>query len=268
MAHISTDRPPAVLVREGEYWTVVFAGTQLRIRDTKGMRYLAELLAYPDREIQALTLVAGVATRTLPTGEALDAGLSLRSESDLGPVLDASAKRVFRQRLVDLRAELDEAEAFNDPERAERARAELEAIVDELRAASGLGARDRRAGSPAERARLNVTRAIRGAIARIAAHDSALGEHLSACVRTGTRCVYRPDHSARVAWEVRARPRRRSDHEAAPAFGHRAHTYVHLPSRRQGRWTMTAGTSTSVGSASPSAFLPRELPATAAAAQS
>jgi hypothetical protein len=42
--------------REGEYWTVAFNGATYQIRDSKGMRYLARLLAQPGQEQHALDL--------------------------------------------------------------------------------------------------------------------------------------------------------------------------------------------------------------------
>jgi non-specific serine/threonine protein kinase len=74
--------------------------------------------------------------------------------------LDAEAKAAYKRRLEDLRDELDEAERFNDPLRAVRAREEIDAIVRQLAAATGLGGRQRAAGSHAERARLAVTKRI------------------------------------------------------------------------------------------------------------
>jgi hypothetical protein len=61
-------------------------------------------------------------------------------------------------------------------------------LVDELARAAGLGGRDRRAASHAERARLNATRAIRAAMANLARANPALGRHLAATVRTGRYC--------------------------------------------------------------------------------
>lgn len=49
-------------------------------------------------------------------------------------------------------------------------------------ASIALAAADR---ATAERARLNVTRALRGAVAKIAAHDELLGRELSRSIRTG-----------------------------------------------------------------------------------
>jgi len=57
----------------------------------------------------------------------------------------------------------------------------------------GLGGRERRAASVAERARTNVQRRIRDAIARIEKCDPELGRYLGWTVRTGTFCVFDPD---------------------------------------------------------------------------
>ncbi|MCB0864722.1 MAG: hypothetical protein KDB58_03315, partial [Solirubrobacterales bacterium] len=56
--------------------------------------------------------------------------------------------------------------------------------------------------SQAERARLNVTRAIRRTIARIATEDPRLAEGLDRAVSTGSFCSYRPLDGAE-SWTVR-----------------------------------------------------------------
>jgi len=68
--------------------------------------------------------------------------------------------------------------------------------------AVGLGGRDRRAASHAERARLNVTRAIRAAMAGLARANPALGTHLAATIRTGRYCSYTPDPRAPITWQI------------------------------------------------------------------
>lgn len=57
-------------------------------------------------------------------------------------------------------------------------------------------------GDHGERARLAVTQRIRAAVARIAAGHEALGRHLRTAVRTGARCVYDPEPSIAVPWDV------------------------------------------------------------------
>jgi hypothetical protein len=51
---------PAIFRREGEHWTVAYEGRVARVRDAKGLHYLAHLLANPWRElpIDELTAVA------------------------------------------------------------------------------------------------------------------------------------------------------------------------------------------------------------------
>jgi hypothetical protein len=193
--------------REGEYWTVVFDGAVVRLRDTKGLRHLARLLAHPGREFHTVELEAAQGrpspAPTGPPGAGAGGGeLAVRADlGDAGALLDATAKAAYRTRLAELQAELEEAEGFNDPARAAKAQAERDFLVGELARAVGLGGRDRRAASHAERARLNATRAIRLAIANLARANPSLGRHLAATIRTGRYCSYTPDPRAPITWE-------------------------------------------------------------------
>jgi tetratricopeptide (TPR) repeat protein len=183
-------RAPAAEARlelEGEFWIARFADREVRLRDRKGMGHLARLVEHPHRELSALEL----------------SGAGPAAPGDAGELLDAEAKRAYRARVEELREQLDEAERWNDPERAERAAAELELVSAELSRAVGLGGRDRRAASAAERARVSVTRAIRSAIASIEEQHPDLGRHLADSVRTGTHCRYAPDAGDEVTWRVR-----------------------------------------------------------------
>jgi tetratricopeptide (TPR) repeat protein len=194
----------AVLAREGDVWRLDYEGRVLRVRDAKGLRHLALLLANPGIEFHAVDVATAAEGGPAPGAEAAD-GLAVRAGTgDAGPALDSQAKAEYRSRLEDLRAEIEEAESFNDPERAAHAREEMDFIAHELSAAVGLGGRDRRAASAAERARVNVTRALRREIRRIADEDAGLGRELETTVRTGTFCAYEPDPRRPVAWEVDA----------------------------------------------------------------
>jgi hypothetical protein len=202
-ARLPSEAGGNVFRQEGEYWTVVFDGVVVRLRDAKGLRHLARLLADPGREFHAVDLeVADHRPAVGPTGRAGAGELQVRPDlGDAGTLLDATAKAAYRKRLGELRAELEEAEDGNDPERAARARAEQEFLTAELARAVGLGGRDRRAAAHAERARLNATRAIRAAMANLVRADPALGRHLAATVRTGRYCSYTPDPRVPIAWQ-------------------------------------------------------------------
>jgi hypothetical protein len=195
----------SLLTREGDYWTVGDEASPFRLKDSKGLRHLALLLSAPNTEWYAADLVAaetGAAGTTLGAGAAGGAGLTTADLGDAGAALDEQAKAAYRNRLEDLREELEEAESFGDPERASAARAELDFVAQELSSAVGLGGRDRKAASASERARVNVTRALRSAISRIRENDEALGHHLESAVKTGTFCSYAPEPWARVEWRL------------------------------------------------------------------
>ena len=195
----------SVCRREGEYWSIAFAGQGFRLKDVKGLHYLAYLLRNPGREFHVLDLAA--AGQAVPAGgprmsPARDDDLRPARLSDTGPVLDERAKAAYRARLRELEEELAEATSWADPVRAARARQEMQFLAGQLAAAVGLGGRDRRTGSPAERARVNITRAIRAALARIRAHSPTLADHLDATIHTGTFCCYAPDPRAPITWRT------------------------------------------------------------------
>jgi len=182
----------AAFRRDGEYWSIVFDRDDFKLRDSKGLQYLATLLAEPGREFLALELAR----------EALAQELRPNQFGDAGSQLDAEAKSAYRSRLHELQEELDDAEAANNMDVAEKARGEMDYLARELSRAVGLAGRDRAAGSASERARLSVTRAIRLALGRIAEHSPSLGDHLNSTIRTGTYCSYRPDTRVAIDWQT------------------------------------------------------------------
>ena len=105
--------------REGDYWCVTFDGDTMRVRDLKGMRYLARLLAEPGREFHVLDLVAAESGQTA-VGPAAEPGLSHSGLGDAGPLLDAQAKEAYRRRLAEIEDDMGEALAIGDDERAGR----------------------------------------------------------------------------------------------------------------------------------------------------
>ena len=191
-----------VFRREGDYWSVVFEARTVRMRDLKGMRYLARLLTDPGREFHVLDLVAAEAARPARTDHGTPAGPSHIPFGDAGEVLDAQAKDAYRRRLAEIDDDLEQAQASGDTERAAQADIERDFLIQELSRAVGLGGRGRRAGSASERARAGVTRAIRQAMARIGEHHPQLSEHLDRSIHTGTYCSYLPDPRTPTSWSL------------------------------------------------------------------
>lgn len=72
----------------------------------------------------------------------------------------------------------------------------------QLRYAKGFGGRSRRPGAAAERARVNVSKAVGAALRRITGAHPTLGRHLDGAIRTGVTCCYQPDPAARISWRL------------------------------------------------------------------
>lgn len=183
-----------MLEREGEYWAVRHAGTVARLPDSLGLCYLDVLLRNPGRELAALDIIQLASTRPASTAPAATAPsgpaqhpVTVTAADD---ILDARALTQYRRRLAELDDDLAEAERWNDTERASRARGERDFLFRELASATGIHGRPRRLGSESERARINVTRAIRSAIDRIRTHNPGAAAHLDQAVKTGTYCSY------------------------------------------------------------------------------
>ncbi len=178
---------PAGWLSEGDFWSLSYDGTTVRVKDAKGLADLARLLAEPGREVHVLDLVSG----------GLGGG---PRERDLGERIDPAARAAYRNRLTELEEEIDSAAMDNDRGRVERATAERDFLVAELTGALGLGGRARRTGDPAERARKAVSTRIKLAIDRIGRVHPSLAAHLRNSVRTGVFCSYQPERPAK--WHV------------------------------------------------------------------
>lgn len=191
----------ATFRRDGDMRRIGFAGREIHLRDLKGMRYLARLLAAPGREFHVLDLLTAEQGAVPTRSPAREPALTT-PQADLGPVLDDRAVASYKQRLVEVEDDLDEARRLGDTERAALAAADRDYLVGELSQAFGLGGRHRPTGATSERARASVTRAMRYALARVAAHHPTLGTHLDHAVATGTYCAYTPDPTAPITWTV------------------------------------------------------------------
>jgi hypothetical protein len=181
-----TRTPPTPMVavhlrqQSGGLWLVGRDGTEVSLPDLRGLHHLHALVSTPDTLIPVLTLAGMTEGRPLVQEEGLE-------------VLDDKARRAYRARLADLDRQLDETADRAGQDRRDRLQAERQALLEQLRRATGLGGRRRATGSSEERARIAVRKAIVAALARIAEIDPWLGRHLHDHVETGAECRYRTD---------------------------------------------------------------------------
>lgn len=171
-------------------WSVGAAGATFTLADLKGLHYLRYLIQRPGTEVAALALSDAVSDHPGATLE----------QSDLGAALDATALSSYRRRLGELEDQLEAADRRGDQSAAERLSAERDALVDQLRTATGLGGRNRRAGASSERARIAVRKAIATALTQIDEHAPDVARLLRDAVHTGITCRYDPNPDHPVTW--------------------------------------------------------------------
>jgi hypothetical protein len=161
--------------RDGRMWRLRVDKQSVVVADSIGMRYLARLLVAPGVEIPAVDL----AGRTIESSRPQE-------------LVDADALAAYRRRAYELQAEIEQAEDHADLERAAHARLEFDALIEEIRRATGLAGKHRSFANEGERARTSVQKAIKRALARISEADAHIARALEARIVTGTHCVYLP----------------------------------------------------------------------------
>ncbi|MBV8357488.1 MAG: hypothetical protein JO189_06070 [Deltaproteobacteria bacterium] len=199
----ATTETSCVFYQENDHWLVVFSGRATRLRNAKGFHYIAHLLRHPGVEVAATDLAGSNShspSRQITTcANGADFGAIRADLGDAGPQLDTKAKADYARKIRELHEELDETERFNDPGRAALIRGQIEALMEQLKAATGLRG-DRKVASHIERARSTVSKRIRFAIMQIQKHDRELASYLTASIRTGYNCVYL--QKEKIEWQL------------------------------------------------------------------
>ena len=171
-------------------WSVGAAGDTFTLADLKGLHYLRYLIQRPGIDVAALALSDAVSDHP---------GITLE-QSNLGAALDATARSSYRSRLSELDDQLEAADRVGDQSTAERLATERDALVDQLRTATGLGGRNRYTGASTERARIAVRKAIATALTQVDEHAPDVARLLRDTVRTGFTCRYDPNPDHPVTW--------------------------------------------------------------------
>jgi hypothetical protein len=190
-----------LFLHQNDYWLIRYHGRTALLKSTRGLHCLAVLLHDPGREFHVMDLLSRPMDASTPAAAVLHG--RARREPHAGiQMLDAQAKAEYQRRLNELHHELNEAERFKDPQRKAEAQNEMQAIADCLGVAVGLGGRDRKTCSDAERARSAVTKCVKNAIQKIGDAIPSLGYHLAARIKTGYFCSYNPHPDRPVTWKL------------------------------------------------------------------
>ena len=190
-----------LFLHQNDYWIIRYQGRTALLKSTRGLRCLAVLLHDPGREFHVRDLLSRPMDASTPAAAVVLHGRARREVHAGIPILDARAKGEYQRRLNHLREELNEADRFKDPQRTAEAQNEVQAMADYLASAIGLGGRDRKTSSDAERARSAVTKCVKNAIQKIGDAIPSLGYHLAARIKTGYFCSYNPHPDRHIAWK-------------------------------------------------------------------
>ena len=190
-----------LFLHQNDYWIIRYHGRTALLKSTRGLHCLAVLLHDPGREFHVRDLLSRPMNASTPAAAAALDGRARREPHAGIPMLDGHAKAECQRRLNELRQELNEAERFKDPQREAQAQNEVQAIADYVASAVGLGGRDRKTSSDAERARSAVTKCVKNAMQKISDAIPSLGYHLAARIKTGYFCSYNPRPDRPVAWK-------------------------------------------------------------------
>lgn len=165
---------------EDGLWSISHAGKQVKLADLKGLHDLKLLLLTPNRAVHCTELMGA---KVIEGGQ---------------PVFDEKAKDAYRQRILELQEELEEAESYNDIGRATDLREEYDTLLDHLSKSVGKDGTPRKVSGSIEKARTAVTWRIRSTIKKITDIHPELGTHLDVSVKTGILCEYAPEH--KMSW--------------------------------------------------------------------
>jgi hypothetical protein len=210
----SGDDMRIILQDHGDYWRIAYGSKEARLKDMKGVKYLAYLLQNPNKEIKAYALaaqfaIAGQRDYLKPINKSIKdtnddyehAELEDKPMQGVDEDLDEKAKKELREHLQKLSIERNNAEANHDPATIQRINSEAKQIEDRLKSGLGLFDRSRKFATPDERARKAVTNAINAAIKKICHYLPDLTSELKN-IKTGDTCSYRADPSNSPAWEI------------------------------------------------------------------
>ena len=175
------------LRRDGADWVLYAGDERARLRDSRGLHYLARLLAGPRAEIAASALVVGQ-----------DAGpASLPARSSTG-----RARRPTGRGWTNWKPRPTQRTGPATRTTPPLSGPNVRRSWRSLRSGLGLGGRAREFTSVDERARISVTKALRAAVDRMAGPAPLCAAHLRASLRTGRYCRYEPGPGGPTGWLV------------------------------------------------------------------
>jgi tetratricopeptide (TPR) repeat protein len=176
--------PDGQIVQLGAVWRLTYGDHAVEIADSVGAQRLRHLLANPWTDLPAADLAGA-------------ADVAVRHD-----VNDTATLRAYRERIDEMRREIDEAEHDHDIERAAAIHADLDDLLEHLGPTIGLRGRTRAFADTGERARVAVKKSLGRVFDAIAEQDAEFARGLDDSVRTGAICRFEPRAHFPSVWHT------------------------------------------------------------------
>lgn len=188
--------------KEGDFWTIVYEGKTIRLKDTKGLQYIGCLLHHAGQKFSALELILAIEKKIPVVGkqpyndmtqeQLEEEGLRHSDLGNAGEILSKEDVKLLREQMAGIEKELNDAKALNDTVRAALLENDKQALRDQLFKAFGLRGRHRKAVDVMERIRKNVSVNMHRALKKIKKEHHGLGRHLGEALKIGSILIYSP----------------------------------------------------------------------------
>jgi len=187
-------------------WDIKFDNLDpITMPEYMGFNYIQQLLMNQEKEISAVNLNSiystAKASKSAPIcGEIISEGLDTsKSIQNYEQSIDNKALSQYRQKITELKDDIEEAQEFNDIETESSLREALDFIQAEIYKNTSNSGKPKNINAAEKKVKDAVSRNIRNAISKLHAKYPELASHLTAHISTGKECTYSPDK--KVHWK-------------------------------------------------------------------
>ncbi|OHB51927.1 MAG: hypothetical protein A2Y12_05020 [Planctomycetes bacterium GWF2_42_9] len=205
------DQASNIFRKNGDFWIVRFNSKTVNIKHTKGMDYIAKLLAMPSESIAVVRLTSyKVDAQLLKEGKTHQAEYyrdendppleddirekkEIRFEKQLSTPADSKILEDSKRMLDELESEIAKAESNNDFGMIDKLRQEKRFLVSQLKEMIDPRNKNSNLAADADHIRKAVTNAISRALENIGEHHKELYLHLDNSISRGFQLMYAPE---------------------------------------------------------------------------
>ena len=183
----STESFENIFHKKGDRWEIAFKGPHFYLEDSRGVQFIACLLAQPNKYISALE-IASLGSQH----ESHNQGSAYTGSSSPHDIADWDAVKDYNTTLNEIKEDLSKAEANGDEGRIQQLEKRKEDMIAQLGSVLKRDGQLRRFDDASEKARKSVTTEISRALEKIKAYNKTLYRYLDNSIRRGKNCIYLP----------------------------------------------------------------------------